>query len=113
MSGDLPLIYPEVRNQKISDKHNKGEDIANCFGADAADIFEPFLRAYIPKLFNEYPTIKSYRNFISVYARRIQFLKILPAIPVPVINSSPAEQQKGNTILTNITSVFQLPLPRA
>jgi hypothetical protein len=57
MNGGIAFVLPQVRQQRESEKLNRKKQIAKALGEDAANIFEPFCRAYIPKLFNESPAI--------------------------------------------------------
>jgi hypothetical protein len=78
MMKHMAFVHEKVRAQREGGKHQKGSIIENEFGLDAMTIFEPFLRAYIPKLFNETPTINNLEVFQDIYCRRIQKLELLP-----------------------------------
>lgn len=52
MAGGIAFVLPVVRQQREGQKPlNRKSEISDTFGSDAATVFEPFLRALIPKLY--------------------------------------------------------------
>jgi hypothetical protein len=68
--GGIAFVLPTVRQQRKSRRLQLRRPLA--FGEDAADIFEPFCRAYIPKLFNESPTIDCLEVFEQLFSNRME-----------------------------------------
>ena len=73
MAGGISFIIPKVRGQRTNDTTLKVKQaLTERFGTDTANVFEPFCRAYIPKFFNESPTIDSLEVFNQLFAHRME-----------------------------------------
>ena len=73
MSGGIHFVLPYVRGQRENEgKLTKKSQIIQAFGPDAGSVFEPFTRAYIPKFFNESPTIPTLTVFMELFAHRME-----------------------------------------
>jgi hypothetical protein len=73
----MSFVLSAVRQQKSGPKNLKGTAICTVFGEEASSYFEPFLRSYIPKLYNESPNIDCEETFKSVLTDRIIRMELL------------------------------------
>jgi hypothetical protein len=78
MDGGNTFILSTVRQQKNGQHCTKGSEIAEEFGHDALLYLEPFLRAYIPKMYNMYPMLTNSTTFSEKLILRVTSSLILP-----------------------------------